>query len=728
MIKKSKQSYCDDRLLELEISDQDNSIMITHENGRTSPYKYFKSDDRDNIIISYPSLYGTPIFYDNKGKQKEFSRTRINPRNIINGAKYLSPYKSGSFFFWPPPIIDAFRNKTPINTLIVTEGEFKAFKACKHGIPCVGIAGIHNYKDKTTGDLHASFKELIESCRVKNIIYLLDADCISESYIKECIDAGKDLHKRLHSFFIATKNFRELCKEFDRDVYFSQINPEFEGKAKGLDDLLLFCKGQEIEVKNDLEKLEKSRNYFTTVNISDSSVLRLQKYFFLNKDRKFLPSSFYERFQGIIEEKEFLFNNLTYQYSNSRLNIINHPSAKVYIRVKTDYYRLGYTLTSKKEKVPQLIPWTIGAIRDDFGHIKDFTKMISKYVNFTNIPDNTSEYQRVIEECYNLYEPIKHISKQGSITSTEMFLRHLFGDKYDLALDYLTILHKFPTQNLPIICLVSKTQNTGKTTYLKWLNMIYDYNAIILGNEDFAKEFNTHFASKLIIGIDESFIDQKLLKEKIKRLATENRINLEAKGKDITTMDFHGKLILTSNNENNFIQMDEEDNRFFVVKVPEVEKEDPDLKEKLLSEIPAWLYFIENREIIYPKESRLWFDPKAYVTEALMKVVKGTKNRLEKAMKAWCEDVFDFDEECDEIRVIPKLFATELRDDFRGTRGLESEIQRILQDNWGLSPVKNGWFDFPRLKDSYLTELAELQKTNTRGRYYSITRSFINTL
>jgi len=58
-------------------------------------------------------------------------------------------------------------------------------------------------------------------------------------------------------------------------------------------------------------------------------------------------------------------------------------------------------------------------------------------------------------------------------------------------LDYLTILFLKPAEKLPALCLVSKEQKTGKSTFLHWLQKIYGDNAVILGNEDFSSNFNT---------------------------------------------------------------------------------------------------------------------------------------------------------------------------------------------------------------------------------------------
>ena len=57
------------------------------------------------------------------------------------------------------------------------------------------------------------------------------------------------------------------------------------------------------------------------------------------------------------------------------------------------------------------------------------------------------------------------------------------------------------------------------------------------------------------------FFDRKEITERLKYLSTTNKDKLENKGKDREEIDFFGKFILCSNNEDNFIQIDENEIR-----------------------------------------------------------------------------------------------------------------------------------------------------------------------
>ena len=406
---------------------------------------------------------------------------------------------------------------------------------------------------------------------------------------------------------------------------------------------------------------------------------------------------------------------------------------KKYIRVATDYYRLSHILNARKQSTPIQQPWRKGAIIGDFG--KEIFRYIKKYVAFVNIPDNSETYlkEHVLngDEYFNLYEQMKYVPAPGNVTTTLKFLSRIFQDKLDIILDYLKIIYENPTHNLPVICLVSKVQETGKSTYMKWLCSIFGRNAIILGNEEFSTNFNSLYASKLIVCIDESFIDKTIIKEKIKRLTTTDSINMEAKGRDSIRMDFFGKLVLSSNTEDNFIKMDEDDNRFFVVKVPALTDKDyiPDLMTRLEEEIPAFLHLLKTRQLVYPKKSRLWFDPKVYETEALTKIRVNTRSIVQKELLRWFVDVFAFDVVGDEIHVIPIRLAQELEKSLKQITGLSSQISHILKEEWMLPQAKNNKFDFPTVVDHYDDSermlVSKISFIRTTGTYYTVTREFI---
>jgi phage/plasmid-associated DNA primase len=144
-------------------------------------------------------------------------------------------------------------------------------------------------------------------------------------------------------------------------------------------------------------------------------------------------------------------------------------------------------------------------------------------------------------------------NKLGSVLIILDFVKHIFGDQYELGLDYLQLIYTQPTQRLPVLCLVSEQRETGKTTFLNLLKEIYGNNMTFNTNDDFRSNFNSDWVSKLIIAIDEVLLDKKEDSEKIKNLSTTRTYKAEAKGKDRQEIEFFGKIILCSKDTTVFV-------------------------------------------------------------------------------------------------------------------------------------------------------------------------------
>jgi hypothetical protein len=218
-------------------------------------------------------------------------------------------------------------------------------------------------------------------------------------------------------------------------------------------------------------------------------------------------------------------------------------------------------------------------------------------------------------------------------------------------MDWLTLLYTKPHLPLPALCLVSEEFRTGKTTFLKLLSAIFETNAAIIGNNDLTGQFNSYFMTKLLIMIDESFIDmdKQAVKEFIKSLVTAERVKMEAKGVDAVFIDYFGKIIMTSNNERNFMSIDEGQDRFAVIKVPTIAAElyDPLLMEKMIAEVPGLLHTLSTRKIHHElgtetnKEGgRLYFAPHIYATDALRAVQERSKPIVQIMIEEFLDTMF----------------------------------------------------------------------------------------
>ncbi|SDE47057.1 primase-helicase family protein [Cellulophaga baltica] len=386
-----------------------------------------------------------------------------------------------------------------------------------------------------------------------------------------------------------------------------------------------------------------------------------------------------------------------------------------YIRVGTSYYKHVKAPTIAGHFNEVLVHWNIETIRQDCG--KDYISQIPKYDGFTCMPNHIA-YKREHEKFYNTYSPLSKVPTQGTIESSRKFIQHIFGKHEELGLDYLQLLFVRPIQILPILCLVSKQRSTGKSTFLKWLKTIFENNLTYLTNDSFSSQFNADWANKLLICIDEVLFNKEELTERIKYLSTTNINTLEAKGKDKREVEFFGKFILCSNNEDNFIKIDGNETRFWVLKVPTLVDEDTGFLEALIAEVPAFLFFLQHRKLTTQNKTRMWFTPQQLRTGALKKLVQNNRNRVEKELASLLLSAMEhFDLE--EIHLCPLdalhiLNKTRIRTDL-------TQLRRLLKREWRLENKDNS-LSYQKIT---IWQDGSMQLTDVKGRYFTVEKSFL---
>jgi len=380
-----------------------------------------------------------------------------------------------------------------------------------------------------------------------------------------------------------------------------------------------------------------------------------------------------------------------------------------YIRIGTVLYKTVQRPLISGDYIEEKIPWSYETLRQDYG--KNNLPEIEKYDGFCIIPDHV-HYKQVHGTYLNQYEPISHLPSPGEFPKIRSFLTHIFGEQLELGLDYLQILYSRPTQMLPILLLVSNERNTGKTTFLRFLKMIFGKNATFNTNEDFRSQFNADWANRLLVLVDELLLNKMEDTEKIKNLSTAGDYKVEAKGKDRREIEFFAKFVLCSNNERNPIIIPKEEVRFWVRKINPVEKDNIHLREQMATEIPHFLDFLLRRELSSQNESRMWFHPSTLDTPALQKIKKYNTNKIEIEMAAYCYEVMESLKQT-KFRCCPKDLMDVLRES--GLRADINTIRNILKDSWGLTSEKNGDYFFYLIGTN-----GELVPVKRKGRYMEI--------
>lgn len=389
----------------------------------------------------------------------------------------------------------------------------------------------------------------------------------------------------------------------------------------------------------------------------------------------------------------------------------------LYLRIGTIYFKKSLYPLSSGEFIEILVIWSVELIRQDHG--KNILSEIERFDGFICIPENRPDFfKKRIQDYYNTYHQISKSPVEGDISNTLSFLSHVFAEQLDLGLDYLQLIYLKPTQILPILCLVSKERSTGKSTFLKWLKEIYEYNLTFLTNSDFTSNFNSDWTAKLLVCVDEVLFKTDELTERIKYLSTTNTHKTESKGKDKKEAFFFGKFILCSNNEDSFIKIDDKKIRFWVRKLNPFKKEDVDLLQKLNNEIPAFLHFLTNRKISTQNQSRMWFTPQQIKTKALQKLVRYNSNKIEDELA----NVLLTTMESLDIETLEFCFSDLLNilKKFR-IKYNSNEVKKIIRENWKLVPASNS----NKYQKITVTNDLDFYQNQSKGRYFSVSRYFL---
>jgi len=330
-----------------------------------------------------------------------------------------------------------------------------------------------------------------------------------------------------------------------------------------------------------------------------------------------------------------------------------------FVRVGTDYFKLIEKPDTFGINRQVLKRWKKEEIIQDHG--KEYLKQVPKFDDFI-LRFDYKKHQKVINGCYNLSEPMAYTPEKGEIKWSHILMNHIFGDQLELGYRYMKLLYEHPHHIAPILALVSKTRGTGKTTVINWMSMLFGSNSVVIGSGDIANSFNSQYANKHIIIVEETLLDKALSVEKLKSLSTAKQITVNEKFISQYTLPFYGKIILTSNKEDKFVKIDQEETRFFVRKLNKPQFKNHSILSDLEKEIPAFLYYLENEvPAIDFERDRFGFTPEELDNEYLQSLKHESKTYLYKELEEKITEFFlNEGENLEEI----KATAGDIKDKF----------------------------------------------------------------
>ncbi len=313
-----------------------------------------------------------------------------------------------------------------------------------------------------------------------------------------------------------------------------------------------------------------------------------------------------------------------------------------YVRVGVDYFKLKKSKDQFGISRLEYRPWNKTEIVQDMG--RDYIDQMPKYDGFRNEPDNKN-YKRVHDNDLNQYQPFSHkpageIADKSKFPWIAMFIKHIFGEQEELGYKYIKVMYDHPKHILPILVLASTERQTGKSTFVDFMSILFGDNSVVLNPENISSQFNGSYASKTLLMIEESFFEKRSTLEKLKNLGTQKRITVNKKNITEYTVPFYGKLIITSNDEKKFTRIDEQEIRYWVRIVPSIKGEgNHSILSDFKEEIPYFLDYINEMEDIDLDKSRMVFTSKEIETDAVKVVKENSKEGLMKDVELIFEEL-----------------------------------------------------------------------------------------
>lgn len=307
----------------------------------------------------------------------------------------------------------------------------------------------------------------------------------------------------------------------------------------------------------------------------------------------------------------------------------DHPQI---IRVGNDVLELITIPDTLGRPHTTLVGRTREVIKERFGNS---TLTAAPYYDALAVVPSHTDYKQVVGNCWNIYNRLEIEPNKGEHPMWDMLMKRIFGEQEALGWDYLTLLYRNPTQVLPVLCLVSPENHTGKSSFGNALSYLFGANVGFYTQDDLNSTFNGWIKS--LVAVFEEISDAKKTLNKIKAMSTAKKATINEKYKPQVDFEPFVKLVILSNNAETLIKATEFDVRYWIRRLNPLTAEEyiPKFDARLQAETPAVLYTLATRQMATPDQSRMWFSHDAIKTDALAVVVENSLSDLAKTIKEW---------------------------------------------------------------------------------------------
>jgi len=301
----------------------------------------------------------------------------------------------------------------------------------------------------------------------------------------------------------------------------------------------------------------------------------------------------------------------------------NRPEIKInYDQILSNYIMIGSKLYLQYPD-RRLVEYNTTGFKARFPDKRiTLTNVTPKYSSEGYRPDYFNPVGVLDNNMYNTFKLPDCTIEPGEWPMTKILIKHIFGEKFELGLEYYWCLRHRPSRALPALCLVGD-EDAGKTTIAQHLEMCFR-NTTEIDTSRLLQDENNYVQGHQIIVVEESSAnngkqgDGKKISDKIKILVTAcgSRIPFKKLYDNATTVDYFGHIVLLTNDITP-VEMKGEATRFWVREIKKPEKHER-FVERLGEELGHFLWYLDNEFKPTRTESkeRLWFHPSEYYTLA----------------------------------------------------------------------------------------------------------------
>lgn len=424
--------------------------------------------------------------------------------------RYVQPPKTAPYPYypanqnWPEILADQSR------TLIITEGELKAAKACKEGFPTIGLGGVHSWKAEKHGITW---------------LPLLSADWVQWAKRKVVICFDSD-YRTNPQVCLAIHELGEQLNALGAWVHVVSLPslPNLEGKV-GLDDFLVHAEGDAASALEDL--------------------LYVAEPLGLSKPLWDLNESYcYVRNPGILYDRKSRFKTTPSAFTG------HLESTSEYLQTKLD--TKGNIIRTPVSAAAAWLKWPM--------------RMTAKCLTY--LPGQPE----FVEEELNLWPGWGVEPKKGEVKLFLRLIDHLFEGAEPGAKEWFVCWLAYPLQHpgtklFTSVVVHGLQEGTGKSLIGYTIGKIYGKNFAAIGQADLQSGFNDWASEKqFVMGDDVTGTNRYQEADLLKKLITQQEMRINQKYVPSFTVPDCLNYYFTTNRADSFL-LGDHDRRFFIHEV-----------------------------------------------------------------------------------------------------------------------------------------------------------------